>query len=234
MNSVKIQSSLSESDFRAKESYKALRTNLQLCGSDYKVIAVTSSLPDEGKSTVSLNLATALAESGKKVLLIDADLRKSVLVGRIQMEKGTKGLTHYLSGQCPFAEIVCTTNFPQMHLILAGPVAPNPSELLGNKYFKHLIKGVREIYDYVIVDTPPLGSVIDSVVAAQECDGIVLVVAANQTSRKLVQAITSQLQNSNCHLLGIILNKIPMKKNSYYGKYYGKYYEKYYGNSNKK
>ncbi len=223
MINIKIHAKVTAEDFRSQEAYKALRTNLQLCGDDYKVIAVTSSLPDEGKSTVSLQLSIALSETGKKVLLIDADLRKSVLIGQVQKVKGIKGLSHYLAGQSAFSEIVCATNYPQMHLILAGPVAPNPSELLGNRYFKHLIKGVRDIYDYVIIDLPPLGSVIDSVVAAQECDGTILVTAANQTSRKLVKNIANQLQGSNCHLLGLVLNKIPMKKNGYYGKYYGNY-----------
>lgn len=226
MNSAKL-ARLSEETFQTQEAYKTLRTNLQLCGDDYKAIAVTSCLPNEGKSTVSLHLAASLAETGKKVLLLDADLRKSVLLGQVQVSREVKGLSHYLAGQCAFSDIVCSTNYPQLHLILAGVSAPNPSELLGNRYFKHLMKGVREIYDYIIVDTPPLGIVIDSVVAAQECDGTVLVAAANQTRRKIIQSVADQLEASNAHLLGVVLNKIPVKKSGYYGKYYKKYYGSY-------
>lgn len=222
---------LKKLDNSTNEAYKRLRTNVQFCGSDVKVIALTSTVPNEGKSSVSFNLAASIAESGKKVIFIDADLRKSVLVGRYKINKAVKGFTHYLSGINSFDEVVCSTNVDNLHVVFSGPVPPNPAELLGNKYFRTLIKLLRQAYDYVIIDTPPIGSVIDAAIIAEECDGIVMVVASGETSYKLVQMTKSQLDKANCKILGVVLNKVPMGKGGYYG-HYGKYYGHYgeYGN----
>ena len=214
-------------DYRSNEAYKNLRTNIQLCGSDVKVIMVTSATPNEGKSSVSFNLAVSLAESGKKVIFIDADLRKSILVGRYKINKSVKGLTHFLSGICKFDEVMYATNVENLLTVFSGPVPPNPSELLGNKTFKLLIKSLRETYDYVIIDTPPLGNVIDSAIVAQECDGAIFVIAANTISYKFIQNTMVQLKKTDCKILGAVLNKVDMSENGYYSKYYGKYYGKY-------
>ncbi|SEW41931.1 polysaccharide biosynthesis tyrosine autokinase [[Clostridium] fimetarium] len=214
-------------DYRSNEAYKNLRTNIQLCGSDVKVIMVTSATPNEGKSSVSFNLAVSLAESGKKVIFIDADLRKSILVGRYKINKSVKGLTHFLSGICKFEEVMYATNVENLLTVFSGPVPPNPSELLGNKTFKLLIKTLRETYDYVIIDTPPLGNVIDSAIVAQECDGAIFVIAANTISYKFIQNTMVQLKKTDCKILGAVLNKVDMSENGYYSKYYGKYYGKY-------
>ena len=214
-------------DYRSNEAYKNLRTNIQLCGSDIKVIMVTSATPNEGKSSVSFNLAVSLAESGKKVIFIDADLRKSILVGRYKINKSVKGLTHFLSGICKFEEVMYATNVENLFTVFSGPVPPNPSELLGNKTFKLLIKTLRETYDYVIIDTPPLGNVIDSAIVAQECDGAIFVIAANTISYKFIQNTMVQLKKTDCKILGAVLNKVDMSENGYYSKYYGKYYGKY-------
>lgn len=227
---------LKKIDNSTNEAYKRLRTNIQFCGSDVKVIALTSTVPNEGKSSVSFNLAASMAESGKKVIFLDADLRKSVLVGRYKINKAVKGLTHYLSGVNPFDEVVYSTNVDNLHVVFSGPVPPNPAELLGNKYFKSLITQLRRTYDYVIIDTPPIGSVIDAAVVAEECDGIVLVIASGEISYKAVQTTKKQMEKTNCRILGAVLNKVPMGKGGYYGKYYGKYYGSYggygdYGNS---
>ena len=210
-------------DRRGSEAYKTLRTNLQFCGTDVKSIAITSCTPAEGKSTTSLNLAKALAESGKRVLFIDADLRKSVLISRCRVKQSVLGLSHYLSGQAAFGDVVCSTNIPNMHIIFAGKVPPNPAELLGGKNFKLTMQKLKEIYDYIIVDTPPLGSVIDAAVIANECDGSVMVLSANTISRRFAKKVADQLKMAKCPVLGVILNKVDAK-NSTYGKYYGKYY----------
>lgn len=211
-----------------KESYKSLRTNLLFCGSDVKTIAFTSCEPNEGKSTVTMNLSISLAEAGKKVIFVDADLRKSVVASRYKITKGTKGLSHFLSGQYGIADVIHETNVPNFSIILAGPTPPNPAELLGSSLFTNMLAGLRKVYDYVIIDTPPLGSVTDSALVAKQCDGGILVVAAGGISYKFAQRTLSQFQKST-NVLGVVLNKVKITKNSYYGRYYGKYYGDYYG-----
>ena len=215
-------------DRRTEEAFKTLRTNLQFCGKDVKSIALTSCTPNEGKSSVSLQLARSLSENGKRVLFIDGDLRKSVILSRCQIDQTVKGLSHYLSGQCAFTEAVYMTNVRNLHMIFAGPVPPNPAELLGSNAFKIVIEKMKTVYDYIIIDTPPLGSVIDAAVIANECDGSILVVKSGEISRRFARKIVDQLRMADCPVLGAILNSVDMKKNSY-GNYYGKYYGKYYG-----
>lgn len=221
---------MTELSYRTSESYKSLRTNIEFCGKDQKVIAITSCLPNEGKSNVSLNLAASLAETGKRVMFIDADLRKSVLLGRLGVMDKVMGLTNFLAGQCQFNEMVNGTNYPTLNMIFAGPVPPNPAELLGSNTFRDIISYLRNTYDYVIIDTPPLGSVIDSAIIAKECDGAAIVLAANSISYKFARKVKEQLDMSGCKVLGVIMNKVDMSENGYYGKYYGKYYGQYYGN----
>ena len=210
-------------DRRSNEAYKTLRTNLQFCGKEIKSITVTSCTPSEGKSEVSLNLARSLAESGKRILFIDADLRKSVIAARCQVSQKVQGLSHYLSGQCAFTDVVYSTNIKNLHMIFAGPVPPNPAELLGSNNFKIAISKLKTVYDYIIIDTPPLGSVIDGAIIANECDGSIMVISANEVSRRFAKKVVEQLKMANCPVLGAILNKVDTK-NSTYGKYYGKYY----------
>lgn len=229
---VNVEIKTQKLDYSGAEAYKSLRTNLQFCGEDKKVIAITSCAPNEGKSSVTMNLAMSLAEAGKKVLLIDADLRKSVLVGRTKVKESIKGLTHYLSKQAALIEVICATNVKNMHIVYAGPVPPNPAELLGGKYFRELLSSLRKVYDYILVDTPPLGSVIDSAIIAEECDGSIMVIETGVISYRFAQDVKSQLEKSNCPILGVVLNKVDMSKQGYYGKYYGRYYGKY-GNEDK-
>ena len=223
----KVRITYRKLDYSSDESYKSLRTNLLFCGDDKKVIALTSCTPNEGKSSVSMNLAVSLTESGKKVLLIDADLRKSVLVGRTEVEGEVKGLSHYLSQQESLDNVIYATNIPHFHIIYAGTVPPNPAELLGGRHFKNLLKMVRDVYDYVIIDCPPLGSVIDAAIIAEECDGSVLVIESGVISYRFAQEVKDQLAKCACPILGVILNKVDMSKQGYYGKYYGKYYGRY-------
>ena len=209
-------------NYSVDESYKSLRQNLLFCGEDKKVIAITSCTPIEGKSNVSFNLSVSLAESGKRVLLVDADLRKSVLVGRTEVDGEIKGLSHYLSQQASLENVIYATNIPRFHIIYAGIVPPNPAELLGGKYFKNLLKVVRDVYDYIIIDTPPLGSVIDSAVIADQCDGSIMVMESGVISYRFAQEVKEQLARCACPILGVILNKVDLAKQGY-GKYYGKY-----------
>ena len=214
---------------QASEAYKSLRSNIEFCGDDVRVIAVTSCLPNDGKSSTAFNLAKYMAENGDKVLFIDADLRKSVMVGRYKATGQITGLSSFLSGRCSADEVLYSTNIQNLHMIFAGHVPPNPAELLGNKFFRVLIDSGRKYYDYVIIDTPPLGAVIDSAIVAKECDGVILVVSQGNIRRRFAIDILSQLKKANVRVLGAVLNKVDMESDSYYGRYYGKYYGKYYG-----
>ncbi|MEG0155130.1 MAG: polysaccharide biosynthesis tyrosine autokinase [Lachnospiraceae bacterium] len=214
-------------DFKSDEAYKTVRTNISFCGKDVKVIGLTSCQPGEGKSGVCVNLAMSMAESGKRVLILDGDLRKSVLAGKYSVNGSIKGFSHFLSGQATMQDVLCATDVKNLHIIFAGKVPPNPAELLGKRTFSETLRVLRGLYDYIIVDTPPLGSVIDSAIIAQECDGMVLVIAQNATSHKFAQRVMEQLEKTECPILGAILNKVD-NSNRYYGGYgryggYGKY-----------
>ena len=214
---------LDKLDFQSHEAYNTLRTNIQFCGKEIKTVCITSCTPAEGKSMVSFRLAVSLTEIGKKVLFIDADLRRSVLVGRLKVDQAILGLTHYLSGMNTLEEVVYQTNIVNFDIILAGPAAPNPSELLDSIVFETFINTVREIYDYILIDTPPLGVVIDGLNVAKYCDGTILVIETNKISYKYVQQVRKQLEKGKCKLLGAVLNKVN-KKRRYYGNYMGEYY----------
>lgn len=219
-------------DYRTREAYKTLRTNIEFSGSDIKTIAITSCTPNEGKSSVAMELARAFAEAGKKTILVDADLRKSVLVGRYKTGAVRHGLTHALIGRESLETVMCMTNVQNLYIIFSGPVPPNPSELLGGTKFQETIRKLREQFDYVIVDTPPLGSVIDAAVAARNCDGTILVIENNAISYRFAQRVKDQLDKSESRILGVVLNKVDMNTRGYYGhygRYYGKYYGRYYG-----
>ena len=224
---VKVKISDWKADSSMDEAYKALRTNIQFCGADKKVIAFTSCTPNEGKSNVTFHLAASLAESGKSVLLIDADLRKSVLMGRVQVEEEVKGLTHYLSKQAKLQDVICATNLPKFHIIFSGVVPPNPAELLGSRQFKDMIRVVRDVYDYIIIDTPPLGLVIDAAIVARQSDGAILIVESAKTKYRMAQEVKTKLEATGCSILGVVLTKVDRKKQrGYYTKYYGKNYGK--------
>lgn len=220
-------------DYRSNEAYKTLRTNIEFSGSDKKVIVFTSCTPNEGKSTVTMGLAASLAEGGKRVLFVDADLRKSVLMGRHRVAGEVKGLTHFLSGQADVKEVILRTQEPNLFVTFAGPVPPNPAELLGSRRFEAFLDGARQAYDYVIIDAPPLGSVIDAAIIAKFSDASVIVISAKTISYKFARVVKEQLEKADCPILGVVLNKVDMKQNKYYGKYYGNYYGNY-GENGKK
>lgn len=214
-------------DYRSNESYKALRTNIQFCGDDIKVISLTSCTPNEGKTSIVLNVSESFASIGKKVIVIDADLRKSVLIGRYKVDGVGYGLSHHLSGQNDLDEIIYHSNIYNLDVIFCGSYSPNPAELLSHIRFKKMIDRLRDEYDYIIIDTPPLGSVIDSAIIARNVDGVIMVVEANAISYKFAQDVKEQLDRAGCRILGAILNKVPLDDKKYNSKYYGRYYGMY-------
>lgn len=225
-----------EQSYTMKESLRALKTNIQFCGDDVQTILITSSIPNEGKSTVTMDLGRSLTESGKRVLLIDTDMRKSVLIGRLRAKNinggEIYGLSHLLSGQRKLEEVLYTTSIPKLFMVFAGPSVPNPTEILDKKYFGELMEFARKHFDYVLLDCAPLGAAIDAAVIAKHCDGAVVVIAQGMASARMISSAKRQLETSGVRILGAVLNKVKMKKigyGSYYGGYYGGYYGSYYG-----
>lgn len=211
-------------DYFYEEAIKTLRTNIQFSGVETKSILLTSCYPNEGKSDVSFQLAVEIGKMGKHVLLLDADIRKSSFVTRYQVKGKVSGLSQYLSGQCSLEDVLYETNFEGMDIIFAGAVAPNPTELLEEDLFADLLKNMRENYDYILVDTPPISGLIDAAVVAKDCDGAILVIESELVDRKAALKAKEQLELSGCRLLGAVLNKVDTKKDRYYSRYNYNYY----------
>lgn len=216
-------------DFSVKEAYKSLLTNIQFCGSEVQLITVTSCLPNEGKTTVSFEIAKSLASTGKKVLFIDADMRNSKVVRKYTDAKGIKGLSQLLSGQIALSDALYSTQYSNFYVIFAGQYPPNSVELLNSAKFESLLKSAKEIFDFVIIDAPPLGLVIDAAIIANRTDGAILVCSAGKISRRLANNVLKQLRKSGCRIIGAVLNNVPFRKKNYgYGYGLGKYgYGKY-------
>lgn len=209
-------------EFYTAEAMKTLRTNLIFSGDSIRAVALTSHSAGEGKSTISFQLAASLAQTGKRVLLMDADLRKSVLASRLKVKGRLGGLSHYLSGMAKPSEIIHETDLPGMFIMFAGVRVPNPAEVLGSLRFKKLLAALRDTFDYIIIDAAPLGQVIDCAVVAPEVDGILLVVDTTNNSYKMERRIKQQLEKSGGKILGVVLNRVDFKdKGGYYGKAYG-------------
>lgn len=228
MEKIRLEK-IEELSYQARESFKILRTNLLFCGSDVKTILFTSCTQNEGKSSVTFHVAASLASTGKKVMFIDADLRKSVMIGRYKIDTPSYGLSHYLSGQCSLEDVMNETNIENLDMILCNKYPPNPAELLGHENFQLMLQSLNRVYDYVIIDSPPLGMVIDSAIIANHCDGAVIVVEAGVTNYRYVKDVKKQLDKSGCKVLGVVLNKVSFLKRGKYGRYlkYGKYYVGY-------
>ena len=189
-----------------EEAVKTLRTNIQFCGSSIKTIMFTSSMPNEGKSTTTFSLAASLVDIGKKVLLIDGDIRKSVMVKKHEIKGNPNGLSQYLSGQKTLEEVRYQTNVENLDLILSGPFSPNPAELLEDPLFKEMLEEAKQEYDYIIIDSPPMANLIDGAIIARQCDGAVIVIESGCISYHLVQKVKSQIEKSGCRILGVVLN----------------------------
>ena len=187
----------------------------------------TSCYPNEGKSDIAFTLSVEMGKTGKRVLLIDADIRKSSYVRRFHVKEKVTGLSQYLSGQVSMNEIIYQTNYENMDMVFAGPTAPNPSELLNDPEFEKLLNEIKDDYEYIFIDTPPALNLTDATVVARHCDGGILVVEAEAVSYKIAQKVKSQLERSGCPILGAVLNKVDVQKRKYYKSYYNKgYYKK--------
>ncbi len=208
------------------ESYRAIRTNLQFAGAgkQMKYIAFTSSVPGEGKSTTISNIALTMAQDGKKVLLIDNDLRKPrqhKIWGLLN-----KGLTNMIAMGAPFDEVVQKDVFPNLDVLTSGPIPPNPSELLGSSKMNTILKEIGEPYDYVLLDLPPILAVTDAAIVGNMADGVVLVVRSGLTVPEEAKESKKRLEAGHANILGVVLNGVPTEKKGYgYGYYYYDYYD---------
>ena len=205
----------------AEEAYKVLRANIQFCESSKKIktIAITSYSPGEGKSTTSINLGISMAKAGMRVLYVDADIRKPMPF-KYFMSSNLKGLTNYILGQSKLEEVINVTDIDGFHFITCGIKTNTPGELVTSNKFSNFIQEIRELYDIVIIDTPPLGSVIDAAVIAAQVDGTIIVIEANAVKCQNAIRMKEQLLRANANILGAVLNKI---NKSEYKNYYGSY-----------
>lgn len=219
-----------------EEYYNSIRTNIQFSGRDLKVITLTSAQTGEGKSTTAKNLAISFAKAGFRTLLIDADTRNSVMSGTFKSNEHYQGLTSFLSGNAELSDVICDTSIDNLMIIPAGQVPPNPTSLIQNDNYKRMIETVRGLYDYVIIDTPPLGFVVDAAIIAHSSDASLLVVKAGADKRRTITKLKEQLEQSGSVFLGVILNKYDIHSDKYgsYGSYggYGSYGN--YGKSDEK
>ncbi len=222
---------LPELPYAVEEALNRLRINIKFSGKNTKIILVVSSVPNEGKSFVAVQLWRMLAEAGFRSILVDADLRKSVLKERhgFESKEELHGLDYFLSGLAEYTDIIYTTNVENGDIIPCTNLLENPSSLLEDPRFSELFERLSEEYRYVIVDAPPLIDVADGALIASLCDGAILVVNSGGTSRSLVKQSIIQLERSDCRLLGIVLNKTEVRGGTkgYYGQYYSNYYGGY-------
>lgn len=207
------------------EAFRTLRTNIQFSSIDKEIssIVITSSGPGEGKSTVSVNTAMTMAQSGKKVLLVDCDLRKPKVHTFFRLFNG-QGLTNILSEGLDIKEAVYEPDMEKnLHVLTAGPIPPNPAELLGSRRMKKFVKESETIYDMIILDSPPVGLVTDSAILSTVASGTILVCAVGQAEVEASMSAKGLLEKVDANILGVVLNKVPVKQGGYY-KYHYSYY----------
>lgn len=219
-----------DTPFQVTEAYKTLRTNLlfALAAGENKSVVISSSSPSEGKSSTCANLAITMSQTGAKVILIDADLRKPTQY-QIFKCNNSKGLTTILAGFNDLDDVIKRDVEPKLDIITSGPAPPNPSELLGSERMTHLLNMLNEHYDYIFIDTPPINVVTDAMVLAGRTAGVVLVARQGQTAYDDLTKAVSSVEFSGANILGLVINGVN-EKSGRYGKYkYGKYKYSYGG-----
>lgn len=191
------------------EVYKTLRTNIQFSSIDtpFKTIMATSAVKGEGKTTTVSNLAVAYAQEGKKVILIDCDLR-SPSIHQVFSQSNHAGLTNILANQNQWQEVIRDTTIDTLSLLTSGPIPPNPAELLASRRMKSLIEELKQHYDMIFFDVPPVLAVTDSLVVSALSDGVILVVNAGKVDKELVRKTKASLEHVNARLIGVVLNRI--------------------------
>jgi capsular exopolysaccharide synthesis family protein len=213
------------------ESFRSLLTSLLLstAGHPPKVILVTSATPSEGKTTVSTNLSSVMAQRDSKVLLIDCDLRRPTVHHRFGLT-GKTGLSTILTGAARLQDVVQQVpDLPNLHILTSGPVPPFPTEMLGSQAFVQLLEEAKKNYTHVIIDSPPILSVTDGVILARMCDAVALVIRHGKTSKHIIRRARDLLIRAGAPITGIVQNAVDLNSPEYYG-YYGYYNYGYYSN----
>lgn len=212
------------------EAYRTLRTNLQFSDldKDLQTILFTSAMAGEGKTTTTSNVGIVSAKAGKRVLIIDADLRKPN-IHKMFKKVNSKGLSDALISDEPPIKFVVPTEEPNLDLMLSGPIPHNPSEILGSKRMRALIEKLKDAYDLILIDAPPVGIVTDAQILSSFIDGTMLVLKVGHGDRKQTAYAVELLRNVNANLLGVIMNRLPMHEGGYYKYKYYAYYGAAYG-----
>jgi len=204
----------------SSEAYRKLRTNIQFSSIDSQIqtIMIASASSGEGKTTTIGNLAVTYAQEGKKVLVMDTDLRKPAVHLMFNIPNHV-GLTSVLSSQYQVTEVLRETGVEGLHVLSSGPIPPNPSEMIGSRKMTALLEGLKEEYDVILFDTPPVLTVTDALIISSLCDGVILVVNAGKVKKDLVKKAKAHLEHVNARILGAVLNnvQIPKSRNNSYG-----------------
>lgn len=213
----------------AAEAYRTLRTNISLSQVDHPIqtLLVTSCVPREGKSTTVANLGVTFAMAQKRVLIVDADLRRPIL-HRLFGIPNTQGLTHTLSDTVEFDQVFNPTKIANLWVVTCGIIPPNPSELLGSQKMKVFLERAKQQFDIVLLDSPPISSLADASVLGAVVDGVLFIVKVNMANRDLIEKAKEQLETVGANIIGVVLNDVDVKRDGYYRYYYYYNYE-YYG-----
>jgi capsular exopolysaccharide synthesis family protein len=202
------------------EQYRLIRSNINFFSVDTQIksIVVTSPEPSDGKSTTAANLAVVLAQQGKKVILVDVDLRKPSIHYTFNVSN-IHGLTSVLTKMVELERAVTKTSIPNLSILTSGSIPPNPSELLDTKAMEKVIEELKTLYDYVVFDTPPILAVTDSQIMSSKSDGVVMVVASGKTNKDRAKHAVELLEKSRSQIIGVVVNGVDSKESGYYGQY---------------
>lgn len=222
-----------ELEYSAQEAMNTLCTNISYSGKDIQTILITSRYDREGKSFVAMHLMRALAQLQKKVVMLDADMRRSSIVGRYRVEfekEEHNGLAQYLAGMCPVEDILYETNVPNAYMVPVGREVLNSLQLLNTPEMPKLMEYLRERFDVILVDTPPAGVIVDAIDLARYCDGSLIVVSYKRGKRKDIGEVRDMIAKTGCKVLGVVMNNVEFKSLSSRKYYYRteRYTSKYY------
>ncbi len=215
------------------EAYRMLRTSVLLsaAGNPPKTILITSSQPGEGKTTTAVNTAISLTQLGSRVLLVDADLRRPAVHKAFKISH-SRGLSNYLSGNVALSDLIIDLPIPNLSILPCGPIPPNPAELVSSERMKEMLRVLSQLYDHIIIDSPPLINVTDPVILSTMVDGTILVVQASRSTRDMLRRSRQELSGVGAKIFGVVLNNVDIRRDGYDEYYYYRYYSNY-GQSSK-